>query len=55
MLNKTEKPRKTTQIGIRLDEPTRAAIQRLADKEHRTETEFVRLLIVEGLKRHKAA
>ena len=48
-------PRKTTQIGVRLDVDTRRKLEALANKERRSVSDLVRVLIHEALSRKRAA
>jgi uncharacterized protein (DUF1778 family) len=50
-----DNPQKTTQIGIRLDPDTRKRLEAAADREKRSISDFVRLLILRAVKRSRAA
>ena len=45
---------KKTQIGVRLDADTRRKLQQAADRERRTISDMVRLVIEDWLKRRAA-
>lgn len=45
---------KTTQIGVRLDADTRRKLQQAANRERRTISDMVRLVIEDWLKRRAA-
>ena len=44
---------RTERIYIRLSEEEKAKLQALADKDHRTISDYVRLMILENLKEEK--
>lgn len=51
MGSKAKRDQKTTQIGVRLDPTLRRRLEKVAAKERRTVSDYVRLLIERALRK----